>query len=123
MCSLMEDVCYNYLTDVYKNINPKEYDNSDWWVETFLFEATNNFKDGEYDIIRSNSLSKINIDKIVKDNIFEIIKYVNTYLEDNYGEETILKWKELNVNYLVRNYCYVYGHLNIDELKQKLEKI
>ena len=123
MCSLMEDICYNYFTDVYKNINPKEYYNSDWWVETFLFEATNNFKDGEYDIIRSNSLSKINIDKIVKDNIFEIIKYVNTYLEDNYGEETILKWKELDVNYLVRNYCYVYGHLNIDELKQKLEKI
>ena len=53
MCSLLESVCYSYLVEVYKDMKPVQID-KDWWVDTFLFEATNNYKEGKYDILKSS---------------------------------------------------------------------
>ena len=94
----------------------------DWWHETFLFEASNNWKEGEHDIVKylhdTNTLNQIN--ETVKSNSFELIKYINTYYDDNYGPECIMDWRELNNEFIIRNFCYVYSHNNIDKIQNSI---
>ena len=105
MCDLIEKICYDYLKTVYLDMNKENNFDEDYWRDTFLFEATNNYKEGEYDIY-SNNLDgfklPIDINKLIKDNVFDLIKYINNYLESNYGEECILKWNEYDEKYLLR---------------------
>ena len=54
--------------------------------------------------------------KLIKDNVFDLIKYINSYLESNYGEECILKWNEFHEKYLLRNFCYVYSHSKVGDI-------
>ncbi len=119
MCDLIEKICYDYLKTVYLDMNKENNFDEEYWRDTFLFEATNNFKEGEYDIY-SNNLNgfklPIDINKIIKDNVFDMIKYINTYLENNYGEECILKWNEYDEKYLLRNFCYVYSHSKTEDI-------
>jgi hypothetical protein len=145
----LDQVCYNYLKNEYDVIKYDENQDQDWWVDTFLHKAvacdngyseegwanqflqpdSNNYEmDTSFMDTYVTIIRKITINEIVnRNNIFDILRYVNTYYKENYGEEHILKRSDVrngmnwNRNKLVRHYCYVYGHLNIDKLKQKLK--
>ena len=119
MCDELKKICENYLIGVFNELYDSSNIDDDWWHDTFLFESTNNYIQGKYDIMKSDIDTKY-INSYLKDNFYNIIKYINSFYEDNYGKECILDWKKFDDKYLVRNFLYVYGHDNINELKEKL---
>ena len=119
MCDELKKICENYLIGVFNELYDSSNIDDDWWHDTFLFESTNNYILGKYDIMKSDIDAKY-INSYLKDNFYNIIKYINSFYEDNYGKECILDWKKFDDKYLVRNFLYVYGHDNINELKEKL---
>lgn len=119
MCDELKKICDNYLIGVFNELKDSNNTDDDWWYDTFLFESTNNYKEGNYDIIKSDVDIKY-INYCVKENIFDIIKYINTFYEDNYGTSCILDWRKLDDKYLIRNFLYVYGHENISSIKEIL---
>ena len=127
----LADVCNMYLIHTFKDMvfsSDKSIDNnfiiSNWWYETFLFEASNNWKEGKYDfvkfIIENNKIDQV-ID-IIQKNTFELIKYINTYYDDNFGPDCVMNWKELDNEFIIRNFCYVYSHINIEQIKSNFSQ-
>jgi len=119
------NICKMYFSSIFKEILESsdigDTIDNDWWTESFLFEATNNWKEGDYDLvnfIRNNETDNLN--DIIQEDSLDIIKYINTYYQDNYGSESIMNWENLNNEFLIRNFCYVYGHQNIDEIRDNL---
>jgi|SaaInlStandDraft_7_1057024.scaffolds.fasta_scaffold09252_5 hypothetical protein len=119
MLEELKKICDNYLIKVYNGINKNDDNDDDWWNDTFLFESTNNYIEGEYDIMNCDIDVKY-INYYVKENVFDIINYINTFYEDNYGTDCILDWKKLDDEYLIRHFVYVYGHENISSIKKML---
>ncbi len=119
MCDELKKICENYLIGVFNELFESSIIDDDWWHDTFLFESTNNYIEGKYDIMKSDIDAKY-INQCIRENIFDIIKYINTFYEDSYGVDCILDWKKFDDKYLIRNFLYVYGHDNINELKEKL---
>jgi hypothetical protein len=129
MYSELTTACNMYLNYIFKDIvksSDKPINDllglDDWWHETFLFEASNNWKEGEHDFVKFlNQNNKINqINDLVNSNSFELIKYINTYYNDNYGPECIMDWRELNSEFIIRNFCYVYSHNNIEQIQSNI---
>ena len=129
MYSELTTACNMYLNYIFKDIvksSNKPINDliglDDWWHETFLFEASNNWKEGEHDFVKFlNENNKINqINDLVNSNSFELIKYINTYYHDNYGPECVMDWKELNSDFIIRNFCYVYSHNNIEQIQHNI---
>ena len=123
--------CNMYLHYVFKDIvssSDKSINDlvglDNWWHDTFLFEVSNNWKEGEYDIVKylhdTNTLNQIN--ETVGKKSFELIKYINTYYDDNYGPENVMDWRKLDNEFIIRNFCYVYSHNNIEQFQNSIKE-
>ena len=80
MCDELKKICENYLIGVFNELFESSNIDDDWWHDTFLFESTNNYIEGKYDIMKSDIDTKF-INSYVKENIYNIIQYINTFYE------------------------------------------
>ena len=52
----LEQVCYIHLKNVYQAYKDDENQDEDWFVDTFLHEATNNWGDDDYSKLDINNV-------------------------------------------------------------------
>ena len=89
-----------------------EFENDDECLTAFIFEATNNWKDGDFDFVNFITSYKItNIDDCISATTLCVLyKIINKYYDEQYG--ILMDWKDVNVCSILRNWVYVYTNMN-----------
>lgn len=104
-----------YLKDVFDNIDIDTDDGN--WLDDFRFKAVNDWETG-YDIIyegRSNFRELLDFPTTC-----EVISLIQTWIRDNYGEESLMTTHDLTPEKVIRNYAYIYTYGMDDEQLEEL---
>ena len=104
-----------YLEVVYSNQLVPEDPNSwdEFWNDHFLFNVFNDNGDAFQTYISTGEFWK-GVD------IIQAIHYINSYYSNEYGEEHILQWRNLTMEYLQKQYAIVYCCQNNEALKLRI---
>ena len=91
--------------------------NDDWWSDTFLQESVNgcssyNFVEW-YEDLNGNSIDNIPVSFYTY-----MIRYINTYFTENFGEESVMDWTKLTPNFIMTNYAFVIMSENLEDWKE-----
>ena len=93
-------------------------DDKDGYMDYFLFQATNNWIEGEFDfadfIEKNYNINNIE-DVITGKTVCDLIQIVYSYHMDECGECHI-NFGNLTVKDMIRHWAYVHSHLNRDEI-------
>ena len=124
----LNDLCRTYLEKVLREMKPDfaliDWEDEDWWSETFKFKATNNW-DKDFDISTMTDENPNSYFSHPQDT-FDTIHYINSYYENEYGKESIMDWNEICSVHLLRHYAYVYAEEHLDdfiaEMKEEWEE-
>ena len=108
-----------YLIDtliVYKD-NNELVDCARWYDDQFLERVINR---DENDITHTIHYTQNTINRAY---IYRLIRYINVYYSQHYGEENILDWENLSDELIMNRYTYAYVRQNIQysEFKQMLK--
>ena len=80
-------------------------------LDDFRFQAVNNWKDGEYDIIKwiDNHPSIKNASEVIGTpaKLCKMIRLVQKYYKDNYGEDNLLPIHDFNCDDILRHFAYM----------------
>lgn len=88
-----------------------------WYDDQFLEEVINR---DESDITHTIHYTQQTINR---EYVYKLIKYINVYYSNHYGEENILNWENLSDELIMNRYTYAYVRQNISflEFKQMLK--
>lgn len=102
-----------YLEVAYSNQQVPEDPNSwdEFWNDQFLFNVFNGVAFQEY--ISTGEFWK-GVD------VTQAIHYINSYYSSEYGEDHILQWRNLTMEYLQQQYAIVYCSQHNEVLKRRI---
>jgi hypothetical protein len=118
LCAEYYKYVFNENQDRIEDLTPEEIE--EWVEQDFKFRAVNDeiqfynwcYKTQELDI---NKLLNIH-------SICHIIKHIQKWYKENYGEDSIMDYKDFTPRYILNNFAYVTLYaMPMEDLKELLE--